>query len=103
MDSIVKKLSEIDDAASAIVDSAQEKKSEIEKEIQAERNQFDKDLEDATQKKLQEIEEELQKEIDVVLDQQRKESAAHISALKEAFEQHHTEYAKDILARITKV
>ncbi len=46
MDHIVKKLSEIEHAAEAVVERAELEKSELEERIQNERNQFDKQLED---------------------------------------------------------
>ena len=46
MDHIVKKLSEIEHAAEAVVEHAELEKSELEECIQNERNQFDKQLED---------------------------------------------------------
>ena len=42
MDHIVKKLSEIEHAAEAVVEHAELEKSELEERIQNERNQFDK-------------------------------------------------------------
>ena len=55
MDHIVKKLSEIEHAAEAVVEHAELEKSELEERIQNERNQFDKQLEDHTQKELNDI------------------------------------------------
>ena len=45
MDTIVKKLSEIEHAAEAVVSHAEEQKAELEKEIQAERDAYDEELE----------------------------------------------------------
>ena len=55
MDSIIEKLSDIENTAEAIVEHAEAQKYEIEKKIQAKRDQFDKDLEARTQKRLDEI------------------------------------------------
>lgn len=44
MDHIVKKLSEIEHAAEAVVEHAELEKSELEERIQNERNQFDKSV-----------------------------------------------------------
>ena len=45
MDSIIEKLSDIENTAEAIVEHAEAQKYGIEKKIQAKRDQFDKDLE----------------------------------------------------------
>ena len=52
MDSIIEKLSDIENTAEAIVEHAEAQKYGIEKKIQAKRDQFDKDLEAQTQKRL---------------------------------------------------
>ena len=49
MDSIIEKLSDIENTAEAIVEHAEAQKSGIENKIQAKRDQFDKDLEAQTQ------------------------------------------------------
>ena len=51
MDSIIEKLSDIENTAEAIVEHAEAQKYEIEKKVQAKRDQFDKDLEARTQKR----------------------------------------------------
>ena len=79
MDHIVKKLSEIEHAAEAVVEHAELEKSELEERIQNERNQFDKQLEDHTQKELNDT---------------------AIEELKKDFEEKHTAYAEKIVRRI---
>ena len=41
MNSVIEKLAEVEETAEAIVEHARQQKSEIEKQIQEERNQFD--------------------------------------------------------------
>ena len=48
MDSVVDKLAEIEEAAEAIVRHAHDKKSDIEKELQKEREEFDRETEEKT-------------------------------------------------------
>lgn len=50
MNSVIEKLAEVEETAEAIVEHARQQKSEIEKQIQEERNQFDRDLEEETEK-----------------------------------------------------
>ena len=50
MNSVIEKLAEVEETAEAIVEHARQQKSEIEKQIQEERNQFDRDLEEETSK-----------------------------------------------------
>ncbi len=50
MNSVIGKLAEIETTAETIVEHARQQKSEIERQIQEERDQFDRDLEEETQK-----------------------------------------------------
>ena len=51
MNSVIEKLAEVETTAETIVEHARQQKSEIERQIQEERDQFDRDLEEETQKK----------------------------------------------------
>ena len=46
MNSVIEKLAEVETTAETIVEHARQQKSEIERQIQEERDQFDRDLED---------------------------------------------------------
>ena len=97
MDHIVKKLSEIEHAAEAVVEHAELEKSELEERIQNERNQFEKQLEDHTQKELNDIHKGLNRQMDEILARQNQTA---IEELKKDFEEKHTAYAEKIVRRI---
>jgi hypothetical protein len=97
----MKRLAEIEAAAETIVDAAQEKKKEVEHEIQEKRDKFDAELEQKTNAKLAEIQEAHAKKMDAYLEEQRQNNQATIDDLKKRFEENHTEYAKEILKKIT--
>ena len=103
MDSIVKKLSEIESAAAAIVRYAEEQKEVLDHEFREKRNQFDEELEKKTMEKINEIRSELEKTTSSLLDEQSGENNDSIALLKQQYEINHTKYAKDILKRITEV
>ena len=100
MDHIVKKLSEIEHAAEAVVEHAELEKSELEERIQNERNQFDKQLEDHTQKELNDIHKGLNRQMDEILARQNRKNQTAIEELKKDFEEKHTAYAEKIVRRI---
>lgn len=103
MDSIVKKLSEIESAAAAIVRHAEEQKEVLDHEFREKRNQFDEELEKKTMEKINEIRSELEKTTSSLLDEQSGENNDSIALLKQQYEINHTKYAKDILKRMTEV
>lgn len=100
MDHIVKKLSEIEHAAEAVVEHAELEKSELEERIQNERNQFDKQLDDHTQKELNDIHKGLNRQMDEILARQNRKNQTAIEELKKDFEEKHTAYAEKIVRRI---
>lgn len=100
MDHIVKKLSEIEHAAKAVVEHAELEKSELEERIQNERNQFDKKLEDHTQKELNDIHKGLKRQMDEIIARQNRKNETAIEELKKDFEEKHTAYAEKIVRRI---
>lgn len=103
MDSIVNKLTEIESAASAIVQHAEVQKEEMEKEYDEKRRIFDSELEAKTQAQIKAIRDELEATTSQILDTQSSESTSTIDALQREYEENHTEYAKEILRRITEV
>lgn len=103
MDSIVKRLSEIENAASAIVEHAEEYKAVLDKEYRDARRSFDEELEERTQERLQKIRSELEEKTSRLLKSQSGANSDSIIALQKEYEENHTLYAQDIIKRITEV
>lgn len=103
MESIVNKLTEIEAAASAIVTHAEAQKEALDKEYDEKRRAFDTELESKTQARLCAIREELEKNTSGILESQSGASEDTIRALEAEYAQKHTEYAHEILRRITEV
>ena len=103
MNTVVKKLADIEATAEAIVEHAQAQKSEIEKKIQTQRDRFDTELEDRTRKQLAQIRQEADEKMERILREQREKNRSTIDNLKKEFEENHTAYAREILAHITEV
>ncbi len=103
MDSIVKKLSEIESSAASIVQHAEAQKAVLDEEYQEARHKFDQKLETETQMVIQQIRKELERKRSTLLAKQTDENNFSISALKKEYEAKHTQYALEILKRITEV
>ena len=97
MDSIINKLTEIESAASAIVQHAEAEKSVLDEKYDKKRQDFDKELE------AQEIQKKLEAETSRILSGQRQERQNELDALQREYEEKHSEYAQEILRRITEV
>ena len=81
MDSIINKLTEIESAASAIVQHAEAEKSALDEKFDKKRMDFDKELEAG----------------------QSQESQDELNALQKEYDEKHSDYAHEILRRITEV
>jgi ABC-type phosphate transport system auxiliary subunit len=103
MDSIVNKLTEIEDAASAIVKHAEEQKEVLNREYDEKKRAFDHDLDEKTNARLNEIRSDLETKTSQILESQSGSSTELIRSLRKEYEEKHTEYAREILRRITEV
>ncbi len=103
MESIVNKLTEIEEAASAIVAHAEDQKEALDKEYDEKRRTFDTELENKTQARLADIRRELEKNTSGILESQSGANEDTIRALEKEYAEKHTEYAHEILRRITEV
>ena len=97
MDSIVEKLAEIEKTAEAIVEHAEAQKYEVEREIQAKRDAFDRELEMNTREEVERIRAEAKEQMDQALEEQRLKNRSAIEDLKKEYEERHTWYARQIL------
>lgn len=103
MESVIKQISEIETAASAIVENAEKQKESLDHEYRAKRNTFDTELEEKTMAKIQAIRNDLETRTSTLLNEQSVENDDSITSLQRQYDEHHTRYAQDILKRITEV
>lgn len=103
MDSVIRRLVEIEKTAEAIVDNAEKQKFEAERRIQADRDEFDRELEEEVNRRLSAIREEGGKKMEQALEEERKKHRSVIDNLEKEFAEHHTEYAHEILRQILEV
>ena len=103
MDSILNKLTEIESAASAIVAHAEARKEVLDREYHDKRIKFDTEMEEKTSAEIQKIRSDMEARIMAVLDSQSGNHSNALVKLEQEYEQNHTQYAQDILKRITEV
>ncbi|MCP1100829.1 hypothetical protein M2454_000035 [Aequitasia blattaphilus] len=101
MDSIVEKLTEIENTAKAIVSHAEEQKFEVEKSLQNNRNQFDSNFDAELKKEIGDIRQNSEKKMADLLAEQKKENQHTIDVLIADYDENHGKYAGEILHRIT--
>ena len=103
MKSVIEKLAEIEATAQAIVEHAEVRKHDGEKEGMLMKKEFDEKLERETTEKIQEIREEREEKVNQKMEEERTKNARVIKQLKEEFDKNLTVYAKEILKNILEV
>ena len=100
MKSVIERLDDIENTARSIVAKAEEDKSQVEQEIQAQRDQFDKELDEKTQAELTRIREDGKRQVDELLKSQREKNHEAVQTLEKEYEMAHAVYAEGILCNI---
>lgn len=103
MKSVIERLDDIENTARSIVAKAEEDKIQVEQEIQAQRDQFDKELDEKTQAELARIREDGKRQVDELLKSQREKNHEAVQALEKEYEAAHAVYAEGILRHMTEV
>ena len=102
MKSVIERLDDIENTARSIVAKAEEDKSQVEQEIQAQRDQFDKELDEKTQAELTRIRDG-KRQVDEFLKSQREKNHEAVQTLEKEYEMAHAVYAEGILRHIIEV
>ena len=95
MKSVIERLDDIENTARSIVAKAEEDKSQVEQEIQAQRDQFDTEL--------TRIREDGKRQVDELLKSQREKNHEAVQTLEKEYEMAHAVYAEGILRHIIEV
>ena len=103
MDSIISKISEIEAAAAKIVAGAEAKKADLDKEFHDLTMEFDEELEQNTRDKIKEVHYQMNLQKAGTIRAQKEQHELVLEELKKEYDIQHSNYAKEILARITKV
>lgn len=103
MKSVIEKLAEIEATAQAIVEHAEVRKHDVEKEVMLMRTEFDEKLSKETDEKLRKLRSEREENLNLKMEEERRKNERFIEQLKEEFAENHEVYAKEILKNILEV
>ncbi len=103
MGSIINRLTEIEETASSIVEHAEAQKAILDKQYDEKRRSFDEELSEKTREHIQAIQDKLDRDSSKILDGENGVGSREIQALEQEYSERHTEYARNILKRITEV
>lgn len=103
MDSIVLRLSEIEDAAQAILKDTETKKERLNQEFEERKDSYDQEQEALVNQRLSSIRSSLEDKTKQILTIQDQARCQEIEALQKEYDTNHTLYATQILKKITEV
>lgn len=100
MNQIIQRLSEVETAATSIIEEAGAKKKQMAKDQDARIAAFEKQVHEETEKKISEQQALLEAQIDKELKAQKEELEKQLAHMDRIYEESHSAIAKQLLAKI---
>lgn len=102
MDKVIAKISEIESAASAIMEDANERKKAFAEEMKERTAGFDQKSEAETNQKIDELRAKMEIDMNRRLEKQRGDSEKILEAMEKRYQEHHSEYVEELFTKMTK-
>lgn len=102
MDNIISKISEIESAASSIMDSANDQKQILAKNMEAKTTAFDEALEKETSQALNRLRSGIEQEMEKQLHIEKAKAENLMSQLQALYDEHHTQYVQQLFEAMVK-
>ena len=103
MNQIIQRLSEVETAASSIIEEAGAKKKQMAKDQDARIAAFEKQVHEETQKKISAQQAQLEKQIAEELEAQKEELEKQLAHMDRIYEESHSAIARQLLAKIVVI
>lgn len=103
MDTIIKRLSEIEDATAKIMENVNLQKKEYAKQIETKTAQFDNELQEKTNIQLTELRDRLTTEMNQKLAAQKQEAQKALETMEDNYKKYHTLYVKQLMSSLIQV
>lgn len=97
MEQVLKRLYEIESAAEAIMQKADERKKQMAKEMEEQTAAFDQKTQEETARTIAHQKEELTRQIQKELEEQKAETERLLSAIEQDYQKNHNHLAQQIL------
>lgn len=102
MDQVIEKLSEIEEAASRIIDSADNQKKILDRQQEERIAAYDAELENSTAKEVEKLHTRLSGQLEKELSRLRDTSASTLNALDQYYEANHDALSTEIYKKIIR-
>lgn len=103
MNTIIQKLSQIEEKSTTIISSAAARKKTLAEEYEARGKQFDQALDQKTERKLNTLREAMEADVDARLKKQEADAKESVRRLERHYEVHHKQYVDRLFREMTEV
>lgn len=102
MNTVIKRISEIEDAASTIMESANASKKAFAQEMEERTREFDRDLEEQTDQGIKEFRKRMESEMSGRQKQQKAKAEEQLQRMEQSFEECHEQYVNTLFSMLTE-
>lgn len=102
MDTVIEKISEIESAATSIMDEANERKKAFAKEMEERIARFDAKLEAETSKQIEALRASMEVDMNNRLKKQQNDSRRVLDAMEKRYKAYHTQYVEELFQQMIK-
>ena len=102
MDTVIKRISEIEQSAVAVMDDAAARKKAFAAEMEEKTRRFDQTADEETEKKLQSLRQEMETRMNLELSGQKAEAEKQLAQMENNYELHHEAYVKKLFQELIK-
>ena len=96
MDTVIKQISEIEAAASAVMDEANARKKAFAREMEEKTAAFDRELDARTEERIAELRARMEVEMNSKLSKQKDDARLLLARMEQNYKEHHTQYVKQL-------
>ena len=102
MDTVIKRISEIEQSAVAVMDDAAARKKAFAAEMEEKTRRFDQTADEETEKKLQSLRRETETRMNLELSGQKAEAEKQLAQMEKNYELHHETYVKKLFQELIR-
>ena len=102
MDTVIKRISEIENAAVTVMDDDAERKKAFAAEMEEKTRQFDQTAEEEIEKKVQSLRREMETRMNAELSEQKAEAERQLARMENNYELHHETYVKKLFQELIR-
>ena len=102
MDTVIKRISEIEQSAVAVMDDAAARKKAFAAEMEEKTRRLDQTADEETEKKLQSLRREMETRMNLELSGQKAEAEKQLVQMEKNYELHHEAYVKKLFQELIK-